>query len=75
MLITFIMTCDSKVADKTKDPVLVPVGPVTRAQAKRFKEALNTLAQHIMIKDGKSICVESTNRAQIINLFQVQPCN
>ena len=30
--------------DKAKDPVLVPVGPVTRARAKRFKEALNTLA-------------------------------
>ena len=55
--------------DMAKDLVLVPVGPVTRARAKRFKEALNTLAQHIVIEDGKSTCVESTNRAQIVNLI------
>ena len=61
--------------DKTKDPVLVPVGPVTRARAKRFKEALNALAQHIVIEEGKSTCMESTNIAQIVNLIQVQPCN
>jgi hypothetical protein len=60
--------------DKAKDPVLVPVGPVTRARAKRFKEALNTLAQHIMIEEGKSTCLESTNTAQIVNLIQVQAC-
>ena len=61
--------------DKAKDPVLAPVSSVKRARAKRFKEALNTLAQHIVIEDGKSTCVESTNRAQIVNLIQVQPCN
>ena len=58
-----------------KDPVLVPVGPVTRARAKRFKEALNTFAQHIVIEVGKASCMESTNRAAIVNLIQVQPCN
>ena len=58
-----------------KDPDLVPIGPVTRARAKKFKEALNTLAQHIVIEVGKSTCVESTNRAEIVNLIQVQPCN
>ena len=39
--------------DEAKDPVLVPIGPVTRAWSKRFKEDLNTLAQHIVIEDGK----------------------
>ena len=53
--------------DKAKDLVLVPVGPVTRAWAKRFKEALNTLLQHIVVENGKSTCVELTNRAQIVN--------
>ena len=33
--------------DEAKDPVLVPIGPVTRARSKRFKEDLNTSAQHI----------------------------
>ncbi|KAK3204558.1 hypothetical protein Dsin_018604 [Dipteronia sinensis] len=28
-----------------RDPLHVPVGPVTRARAKRFKEALNGLIQ------------------------------
>ncbi|XP_057485167.1 uncharacterized protein LOC130771560, partial [Actinidia eriantha] len=30
-------------AIKTHDPIQVPIGPVTRARAKRFKEELNTL--------------------------------
>ena len=29
----------------SKDPLHVPVGPITRAKAKRFKEALNGLIQ------------------------------
>ncbi|GMN51970.1 hypothetical protein TIFTF001_021113 [Ficus carica] len=48
--------------DKAKDSVLVPIGPVTRARAKRFKEALNTLAQHIVIEEGKSTCIRLIKR-------------
>ena len=33
------------------DPVQVPIGPVTRARAKRFKESLNGLIQHIWAKN------------------------
>ena len=33
------------------DPVQVPIGPVTRAQAKRFNESLNGLIQHIWAKN------------------------
>ena len=33
------------------DPVQVPIGPVTRARAKRFKESLYGLIQHIWAKD------------------------
>ena len=41
---------DCRQADKNKgaaqrDPLHVPVGPITRARAKRFKEALNGLIQ------------------------------
>ena len=43
------------------DPIQVSIGPVTRARAKRFKETLNGLVQHIYTKvhscrpKGKSI--------------------
>ena len=33
------------------DPVQVPIGSFTRARAKRFKESLNGLIQHIWAKD------------------------
>ena len=33
------------------DLVRVPIGPVTRARAKRFKESLNELIQHIWAKN------------------------
>ena len=36
------------------DPVQVPIGPVTRARAKRFKESLNGLIQHIWAKDNST---------------------
>ena len=32
------------------DPIQVPVGPVTRAQAKKFKKTLNGLIQNIWIE-------------------------
>ena len=48
---------DEKVSDKLevdenqnalpKDPLQVPVGPITRARAKKFKEALNGLIQDL----------------------------
>ena len=34
------------------DPIQVPIGPVTRARAKRFKETLNVLIQHIWAKES-----------------------
>ena len=36
------------------DPIQVPIGPVTRARAKRFKESLNGLIQHIWAE--KHLC-------------------
>ena len=37
---------------KTKDPSQVPVGPVTRARAKRFKEELNNLVYRVLKTGG-----------------------
>ena len=32
---------------RSRDPLSLPSGPITRLRAKRFKEALNGLIQHI----------------------------
>ena len=34
----------------SSDPLLIPSGPITRARAKRFKEALNGLTKDIWAK-------------------------
>ena len=55
----------------SKDPLEVPVGPVTRLRAKKFKEAFNGFLQDIWAKvDFKIIC---NNKEQaLINLIHVQ---
>ena len=48
-----MLTDEDMVSTRTwnADPVQVPIGPITRARAKRFKESLNGLIQHIWAKD------------------------
>jgi hypothetical protein len=55
----------------SKDPLEVPVGPVTRIRAKKFKEAFNGLFQDTWAKvDFKRIC---NNKEQaLINLIHIQ---
>jgi hypothetical protein len=55
----------------SKDPLEVPVCPVTRLRAKKFKEAFNGLLQDTWAKvDFKRIC---NNKEQaLINLIHVQ---
>ena len=36
----------------SNDPVRVPLGPVTRARAKRFKESLQTLVRNVQDQQG-----------------------
>jgi hypothetical protein len=60
--------CD--VIQAPKDPLEVPVGPVTRLRAKRFKEAFNGLFQYMWAKvDFKRIL---NNEQAVINLIHVQ---
>jgi hypothetical protein len=61
--------CDT--IQPSKDPLEVPVGPVTRFRAKKFKEAFNGLLQDTWAKvDFKRIC---NNKEQaLINLIHVQ---
>ena len=39
--------CDENQQAPLKDPLHVPVGPITRARSKKIKEALNGLIQEI----------------------------
>ena len=34
------------------DPIQVPIGPITRARAKKFKENLNAFIQRILAKES-----------------------
>ena len=54
----------------SKDPLEVPVGPVTRLKAKKFKEAFNRLLQDTWAKvDFKRIC---NNKEQaLINMINL----
>jgi hypothetical protein len=54
-----------------KDPLEVPVGPITRLKAKRFKEAFNRLLQDTWDKvDFKRIL--NNEEQAVINLIHVQ---
>ena len=39
---------DIKAARNARDPIQVPIGPVMRARAKRFKEEINNLVQRVL---------------------------
>ena len=47
---------DIKAARNARDPIQVPIGPVTRARAKRFKEELNTLVCRVLQQVGDVTC-------------------
>jgi len=56
------------------DPLEVPIGPITRARAKKLKEALNGLVQNIWSKmdlEGLGIFKEHEGQP-LIHLVQVQ---
>ena len=55
----------------SKNPLEVPVGPIIRLKAKKFKEAFNGLLQDTWAKvDFKRIC--NNEEQALINLFHVQ---
>ena len=55
-----------------KDPVAVPLGPVMRAQAKKFKEALNNLIQALHKEAANSVTTEGDDIHKLVQLIQVQ---
>ena len=59
------------VIQPSKDPLEVPIGPVTRLRAKKLKEAFNGLLQDTWAKvDFKRIC--NNKEQSLINLIHVQ---
>jgi len=59
------------VIQPSKDPLEVPVGPITRLRAKKFKEAFNGLLQDTWAKvDFNRIC--NNKEQSMINLIHVQ---
>ncbi|PON79256.1 hypothetical protein PanWU01x14_013720, partial [Parasponia andersonii] len=58
-------------AVKTRGPVQVPVGPMTRARAKRFKEELNNLVRRVLQQEESVFTTESEQR--LVLLIQADP--
>ena len=56
------------------DPIQVPIGPVTRARAKKFHNALNGLIQGTLAQASawRPIDGEEQNIQSLINLIQIQ---
>ena len=57
----------------SKDLVQVPIGLVTRARAKKFKDVLNGLIQELWVQANSWRPIEHDPRGQqkIVNLIQV----
>ena len=57
----------------SKDLVQVPIGPVTRARAKKFKDVLNELIQELWAQANSWRPIEHDPRGQqkIVTLIQV----
>ncbi|GMN65159.1 hypothetical protein TIFTF001_034223 [Ficus carica] len=62
---------DIKAARNTHEPIQVPVGPVTRAQAKRFKEVLNNLVRRVLQEEESVFTTEGEQR--LVLLIKVDP--
>ena len=59
-------------AEKEREPIMVPVGPVTRARAKQFKERLNGLVQKLQQEDSS---LHMGGDQKLINIIQVAPAH
>ena len=51
---------------KTKDSSQVPVGPVTRARAKRFKEELISLVHRVLKQEETVVNTEGEQRLVLL---------
>jgi hypothetical protein len=69
----FIFLCDGDQGTASKDLVQVPIGPVTRARAKKFKDVLNGLIQELWAQANswRPIVHDPRGQQRIVTLIQV----
>ena len=53
------------------DPLEIPLGPITRAKAKRFKEALNVLIQDSQAEGAHGL--NSRKETKLVHVIKVNP--
>ena len=53
------------------DPLEIPLGPMTRARAKRFKEALNVLIRDAYVEEARVF--NSKNETKMVHVIKVNP--
>jgi hypothetical protein len=70
---SFMWESDGDQGTASKDLVQVPIGPVTRARAKKFKDVLNGLIQELWAQTNSWRPIEHNPRGQqrIVTLIQV----
>jgi hypothetical protein len=68
-----LILCDGDQGTTSKDFIQVPIGPVTRARAKKFKDVLNGLIQKLWAQANSWRPIEHDPRGQqrIVTLIQV----
>ncbi|KAB1209641.1 hypothetical protein CJ030_MR6G017551 [Morella rubra] len=68
-----VASVEWKEAEDSKDLVQVPIGPVTRARAKKFKDVLNGLIEELWAQANAWRPIEHDPREQqrIVNMIQV----
>jgi hypothetical protein len=68
-----IFPCDGGQGTTSKDLIQVPIGPITRAQAKKFKDVLNGLIQELWAQINSLRPIEHDPQWQqrIVTLIQV----
>ena len=54
---------------KTHGPIQVPIGPVTRARAKRFKEELNNLVRRVLQQEESMFTTKGEQRLVVLLKF------
>ena len=53
------------------DPLEIPLGPMTRARAKRFKEALNVLIRDAQVEEAHVF--NSKTETKMVHVIEVNP--
>ena len=68
----FMRLCDgSMTKERSADQLEIPLGPMTRTRAKRFKEALNVLIRDAQVKEARVF--NSKKETNMVHVIKVNP--